>query len=135
MNRKERQKREDRTTGLFPAYRFEWRGGFDNASVDALYAEAFGHEPSDDWEGRVRQHSPGWVCAHDDEGLVGFVNVVWDGAVHAFVVDTMVGKRARHRGVGRQLVPAAAAGAGGCMSTSNPTCGVSTPTHAGLKAL
>ncbi|MBA2691183.1 MAG: GNAT family N-acetyltransferase [Rubrobacter sp.] len=91
-------------------YRFEWRGDFDNASVNALHAEAFGHEVlDDDWERQVREHSLGWVCAYDGEGLVGFVNVVWDGAVHAFILDTMVGARAARRGVGTRLAAAAEA--------------------------
>ncbi len=98
--------------GPVSAYRFEWRGGFDNASLNALHAEAFGHEPlDDDWEGQVREHSLGWVCARDDEGLVGFVNVPWDGAAHAFIMDTMVSVRATRRGVGTQLVAVAATGA------------------------
>ena len=85
-------------------YWFEWRGAFDNASVNALHAEAFDHELLDeDWEGQVRAHSLGWVCAHDEEGLVGFVNVPWDGGIHAFVIDTMVSARAARRGVGTRL--------------------------------
>ena len=40
------------------------------------------------------------MTARDDDGLVGFVNVPWDGAVHAFVVDTSVALRARRRGIG-----------------------------------
>jgi GNAT superfamily N-acetyltransferase len=98
-------------------YRFEWRGEFDNASVNALHAEAFDHELLDeDWESQVRAHSLGWVCAHDDDGLVGFVNVVWDGGIHAFVIDTMVSARAAHRGVGRRLIAVvvAQARAAGC---------------------
>jgi hypothetical protein len=30
------------------------------------------------------------VCARQGRELVGFVNVAWDGVVHAFVLDTMV---------------------------------------------
>ncbi|MGH3088403.1 MAG: GNAT family N-acetyltransferase [Rubrobacteraceae bacterium] len=98
-------------------YRFEWRGDFDNASVNALHAEAFDHEVlDDDWERQVRKHSLGWVCARDDDGLVGFVNVIWDGGVHAFIVDTMVAGHAARRGVGTRLVKVAAdeARAAGC---------------------
>lgn len=97
-------------------YRFEWRGEFDNVSVNALHAEAFDHELlDDDWEGRVRAHSLGWVCAHDD-GLAGFVNVPWDGGTHAFVVDTMVSARAARREVGTSLIAVvvAEARAAGC---------------------
>jgi GNAT superfamily N-acetyltransferase len=98
-------------------YWFEWRGAFDNASVNALHAEAFDHEFLDeDWEGQVRAHSLGWVCAYDEAGLVGFVNVPWDGGIHAFVVDTMVGARAARRGVGTRLIAVvvAEAHAAGC---------------------
>ena len=95
-------------------YRFEWRGEFDNAAVNALHAEAFGHELfDDDWEGQVLKHSLGWVCAYDNDGLVGFVNVPWDGAIHAFIIDTMVSARAARRGVGTQLIAVAVAGARG----------------------
>ena len=91
-------------------YRFEWRGDFDNASVNALHAEAFDHELlEDDWESRLRKHSLGWVCAYGEDGLVGFVNVLWDGAVHAFIVDTIVSARAQREGVGTRLVAVAVA--------------------------
>lgn len=93
-------------------YRFEWRGDFDNASVNALHAEAFDHELlDDDWESQVRKHSLGWACAYGDDGLVGFVNVPWDGAVHGFIVDTIVSARAQREGVGTRLVAVAVAGA------------------------
>ncbi len=99
------------------AFTYEWRGEFNNAVVNALHAEAFNHRLlDDDWWGQVQKHSLGWVCARDGDELVGFVNVVWDGAVHAFVLDTMVSTRAKRHGVGTQLVAAAvaAARAAGC---------------------
>jgi hypothetical protein len=49
---------------------------------------------------RVRRHSLGRVCARRDGRLVGFVNVVWDGGAHAFLLDTMVAPDQRGRGVG-----------------------------------
>ncbi len=36
--------------------------------------------------------------------LVGFVNVAWDGAAHAFVLDTVVTAGARRRGIATRLV-------------------------------
>ena len=95
---------------------YEWRGGFDNDEVEALHAEGFGHEATEyDWRGRLERHSVGWVCArqHTDAGrrLVGFVNVVWDGGSHAFVIDTVVAAAERHRGVGVRLVKEAERGA------------------------
>jgi GNAT superfamily N-acetyltransferase len=88
---------------------YEWRGEFDNAEVNALHAEGFEHALSrDDWWGRVHRHSLGWVCAREGGALVGFVNVVWDGAVHAFILDLVVAKRVQRRGVGVGLVAVAA---------------------------
>jgi hypothetical protein len=76
------------------AIRYEWRGEFTSTEANVLHAECFGHpELTDaewDWRGQVEGHSLGWVCARDGEVLVGFVNVAWDGVVHAFVLDTMV---------------------------------------------
>jgi GNAT superfamily N-acetyltransferase len=90
----------------------EWRGPFANAELNALHAEAFEHRVlDDDWLGQVTGHSLGWVCARRDERLVGFVNVAWDGGVHAFVLDMVVAADARREGIGKTLVEAAVAGA------------------------
>ncbi|GIF74777.1 GNAT family N-acetyltransferase [Asanoa siamensis] len=89
---------------------FEWRGRFTNAEITALHAAGFGPSAAaDDWSGRLLRHSLGWVCARADDGaLVGFVNVAWDGATHAFILDTVVAPTARHQGVGARLVRLAA---------------------------
>lgn len=88
----------------------EWRGRFANAELNALHAEGFDHTVlDDDWWSQVNRHSLGWVCARDQDSLVGFVNVAWDGWAHAFVLDTLVAAGARHRGVGTRLVEAAVA--------------------------
>ena len=97
-----------------------WRGDFRNPEVNALHAEAFDHPVYDDedwdWRAQVERHSLGWVTARDGEDLVGFVNVAWDGQVHAFVLDTMVTTSARRHGIGRKLVAKAIthARAAGC---------------------
>ncbi|QCB92665.1 GNAT family N-acetyltransferase [Cellulomonas shaoxiangyii] len=97
--------------------RHTWRGPFADHEVDALHAEAFGHDPTGEgWGSRLDRFSLGWVTARDDRGLVGFVNVVWDGGAHAFVVDTAVALRARGGGIGAGLVAVAReqARAAGC---------------------
>jgi len=43
-----------------------------------------------------------------DDRLVGRVDVAWDGASHAFLLDTMVESQARQAGVGTALVQSAA---------------------------
>jgi GNAT superfamily N-acetyltransferase len=92
-----------------------WRGGFTNAEVNALHAEAFETRVFDDsewnWEDLTERHSLGWVTARDGDSLVGFANVLWDGLVHAWIQDVMVKRSARHRGIGVALVDATRDGA------------------------
>jgi GNAT superfamily N-acetyltransferase len=87
-------------------FSYAWRGDFDNAELNALYTKSFGAEPVD-WSGRVHRHSLGWVCARDRGRLIGFVNVAWDGGVHAFILDTMVSDPVRRHGVGSALLAVA----------------------------
>ena len=92
--------------------RYNWRGDFTNEAVNALHAEGFDHpQLASDWWRRVNRHSLGWVCADDGAELVGFVNVAWDGGVHAFLLDTVVTAKAQRHGVGTGLVRAALDGA------------------------
>lgn len=96
---------------------YEWRGDVDNAALNELHAEGFGCPVGQtDWRARLHRHSLGWVCAREGDRLVGFVNVAWDGGVHAFVLDTVVAQRSRSHGVGAALIKAAAEGsrAAGC---------------------
>jgi GNAT superfamily N-acetyltransferase len=95
---------------------YEWRGTFQSDELNRLHAEAFETPDEWDWRAQVAGHSLGWVVARDAGALVGFVNVVWDGRVHAWIQDTMVAAGARGRGIGTQLVARAtdAARAAGC---------------------
>lgn len=90
---------------------YEWRGPFDNVELNELHAEAFETRVFDEaewsWVDQVHRHSLGWVVARDGNRLIGFVNVLWDGVVHAWLQDTMVAKTARHQGVGTALVAVA----------------------------
>jgi GNAT superfamily N-acetyltransferase len=36
--------------------------------------------------------------------LIGFVNLAWDGGIHAFILDTKVHPNFRRRGVGRRMI-------------------------------
>jgi GNAT superfamily N-acetyltransferase len=91
-----------------------WRGAFENDEVDALHAEAFetsvGGGDGWDWRTQVVHHSLGWVTARSADRLVGFVNVVWDGFVHAWIQDAMVAMDDRGAGVGTQLIRVAGDG-------------------------
>ena len=99
---------------------FSWRGAFSNIEIHALHAAAFDTRLYDEtewnWVEQCADHSLGWVVARDDGRFVGFVNVLWDGLVHAFIEDVMVDASVQHRGVGVGLVHAArdGAAAAGC---------------------
>ncbi|MFF2950021.1 GNAT family N-acetyltransferase [Kitasatospora sp. NPDC057965] len=107
-----------------PPLDLHWRGEFTDRELDALHAAAFGHPASEadgtpePWRARLERHSLGWVCARPapDGPLLGFVNVLWDGGVHAFLLDTAVDPAVRRGGTGTRLVAVAAenARAAGC---------------------
>ncbi len=92
-----------------------WRGPFTNNEIHVVHAEAFGTRLFDesewDWVAQCERHSLGWVVARHERRFVGFVNVLWDGFVHAFIEDVMVDATMRHRGIGVGLVHAARDGA------------------------
>ena len=92
-----------------------WRGSFSNDEIHPLHAEAFDTrvftDEEWDWVALTERHSLGWVTAHDDGALVGFVNVPWDGFAHAWIQDVMVAESHRHQGLGVALVKAAVEGA------------------------
>jgi GNAT superfamily N-acetyltransferase len=94
---------------------YEWRGQFSNAEIHAVHAEAFQTRLYDesewDWVEQCDRYSLGWVVARDGGSFSGFVNVLWDGLVHAFIEDVMVASSARRSGIGVGLVHAARDGA------------------------
>lgn len=90
---------------------YAWREPFTNAEIHALHAEAFDTRLFDEsewnWVEQTGRHSLGWVVARSEGRFVGFLNVLWDGLVHAFIEDIMVDAGYRHQGVGVGLVHAA----------------------------
>ena len=83
----------------------QWRGPFENGEVNLLHAECFEHRLfEDDWWTQVNHFSLGWVCLRRSGKLIGFVNVAWDGGVHAFVLDTMITAASRRRGLATELL-------------------------------
>ena len=78
-----------------------------NDTLNTLFAAAWdNHQPADFT--KVLAHSLLYICAYDGERLVGFVNVAWDGGVHAFLLDTTVHRDRQRRGIGVELVRQAA---------------------------
>lgn len=84
----------------------------DDRALNELFRASWpGHAPRA--FGPVLARSLAYVCAYDAGRLVGFVNVAWDGGLHAFLLDTTVHPDRRRRGVGRGLVTRAAEAARG----------------------
>ncbi len=80
------------------------RPEIDNDQMDALRIEGFeNHVVGHDWT-RQLERSLLWIGAFDGDRLVGFVNLAWDGGVHAFMLDTAVAMTHRRRGIGTRLV-------------------------------
>ncbi len=90
------------------AVEYRWRGSFTNDEVNVLHAEAFATRVFDasewDWVALTDRHSMGWTTARLDGRLVGFVNVVWDGLVHAWIQDVMVAATSRNRGIATAMI-------------------------------
>jgi GNAT superfamily N-acetyltransferase len=79
----------------------------DEGDLGALMRAAWDDDAA---TGNVARLKAGLVHAgaYDGERLVGFVNVAWDGGIHAFILDTSVHPDYRRQGIGADLVHAAA---------------------------
>jgi GNAT superfamily N-acetyltransferase len=78
-----------------------------NAELNALFAAAWeDHTPRD--FAPILAHSLAYVCAYAGDDLAGFVNLAWDGGIHAFLLDTTVHPAQQRQGIGRHLVALAA---------------------------
>jgi ribosomal protein S18 acetylase RimI-like enzyme len=78
------------------------------ASLDRLFRAAWGSPPNPNYVSDVLSRSLAHVGAFDGDILAGFVNVAWDGGIHAFILDTAVDPTYRRRGIATQLVRRAA---------------------------
>lgn len=94
------------TSGIDLCVRFS----VDDGVFSELHRLSFGASASapQAWAQRLEHHSLTWVGAFDGDTLVGFVHLCSDGGAHAFVLDTMVHPDYQRRGIGRDLVQAAA---------------------------
>lgn len=94
----------------------QWRGPITDAEMMGL-VNSYGGNSEAGWWDRIRPYSLGWVVGRVRDGsIAGFVNVAWDGADHAFLVDTKVRADIQRQGIGVRLVELATqhAKAAGC---------------------
>ncbi|MBW6425236.1 GNAT family N-acetyltransferase [Rhizobium sp. XQZ8] len=71
--------------------------------LNKLWLEAWSTPPSHDFQ-NILSRSLAHIGAYVDQGLVGFVNVAWDGGVHAFILDTGVSPRLRRQGIATRMI-------------------------------
>ena len=79
----------------------------DDEAMRRLWLAAWGDEGPASFR-PVLERSLAHVGAYDGVALVGFVNVAWDGGVHAFILDTCVDKAYQRRGIAVRMVRRAA---------------------------
>src|SRR4051812_41176496 len=74
-----------------------------NDTLNPLFAAAW---PDHRWSdfAPTLSHSLAYICAYQQDRLIGFVNLAWDGGIHAFLLDTTVHPNVQRQGVGRELV-------------------------------
>ena len=85
--------------------RIEYRNNTEvrNEELNELLADAWPNHEFRDFR-PVLSRSLGYVCARLGKQLVGFVNVAWDGGIHAFLLDTTVRSDLQRKGIGLELV-------------------------------
>ena len=78
-----------------------------NDILNPLFESAWPNHVNEDYQ-RVLTRSLVYIVAWDEDTLIGFVNVAWDGGIHAFLLDTTVHPDWQRRGIGQELVKRAA---------------------------
>lgn len=71
--------------------------------LNRLWLEAWGSREPKDFSS-ILSRSLTHIGAYEDGRLVGFVNVAWDGGIHAFILDTCVATGMRRRGIATRMV-------------------------------
>lgn len=78
-----------------------------DSDLDALWRRAW-NAPLGRWYQPILERGLGHIAAYEGDLLVGFVNIAWDGGVHAFVLDTCTHIDFQRRGIATHLVQYAA---------------------------
>jgi GNAT superfamily N-acetyltransferase len=74
-----------------------------NETLNELFATAWDGYKTKDFTAEL-ERSLFYICAYSGLRLVGFVKLISDEGVHAFLLDTTVHQEFQHQGIGRDLV-------------------------------
>ena len=72
-------------------------------AMQALWLSAWGDAGPQSFQ-PILKRSLGHVGAYDGKLLIGFVNIAWDGGVHAFILDTCVHANHQRQGIALRLL-------------------------------
>lgn len=74
-----------------------------NDELNGLWRAAWNAHEERDFSA-ILSRSLAHIAAFSSDRLVGFVNVAWDGGIHAFILDTCVMPTMRRQGIATRLV-------------------------------
>ncbi len=74
-----------------------------NDELNSLFTNAWENHEAIDFRPLIKR-SLAFVCARHAARLIGFVNLAWDGGVHAFILDTTVHSDYQRLGIGKILI-------------------------------
>lgn len=80
----------------------------ENTALNELFSSAWGKPYHFDFQPEL-EAAMCYVCAYDDTRLIGFVKLIGDAGVHAFLLDPSVHEDYKRRGIGQELVARAVA--------------------------
>jgi ribosomal protein S18 acetylase RimI-like enzyme len=72
-------------------------------ALRSLWLKAWGSHGAGSFQS-ILSRSLAHVGPYDGQILVGFVNVAWDGGIHAFILDTCVDPDYRRQGIASQML-------------------------------
>ncbi len=80
----------------------------DNPALNELFSSAWSKPYNVNFQPEL-EAALCYVAAFDNSRLIGFVKLIGDAGVHAFLLDTSVHAEYKHRGIGQELVSRAVA--------------------------
>ncbi len=75
----------------------------ENTVLNELFSSAWGNPNNVDFQAQL-EAAMCYICAFDDSRLIGFVKLISDAGVHAFLLDTSVHAEYKRCGIGQELV-------------------------------
>jgi predicted N-acetyltransferase YhbS len=87
---------------------YQTNPSLENSALNALFSSAWGKSYNVNFQPEL-EAALCYIAAFDGVKLVGFVKLVGDAGVHAFLLDPSVDADYKRRGIGRELVARAVA--------------------------